>query len=417
MGMSGKLIFALDVGSSKIVSLVGSLGERVAILGISSYYFVNSKRNNDFTMMSNGLICDIERTGQKIAQTLHEAQINADCSTGSLITNISGNHLRSLNSQSLQEMGSLPVNAEIIRLLVEDAKRVDIPNSYDIIDYEVQEYLVDGEHLTLNPLELSCKTVESNVNLFLSGKIPLANLKKSIRYSSFEVAKIVPAPILSALAVLNDDEKELGCCLIDIGAGTTDVVVYQAGFVRYMVTIAVGGEDITRDIASVLKVARNLAEDLKLTHGSCNYHAVKSTNEGINLIDHRGESVLISRKLLNDVISERMKDILQIVKTQLDNNQLYDIIDSGLVITGGGALLTNLKEFASKFFDIKVSIGVPRYEGEFADIVCNPKFSTAIGALYFANEFMLYNKYADEFKFVAEHNSTLSKIKNFFKNM
>lgn len=414
--MSGKLIFSLDVGSSKVVSLVGSLGDRVNILGLSSCNFVNSKRNNDFTMMSNGLVCDIERAGHKISQALHEAQINADCSRGSVITNIAGNHLQSFNSQSLQEMGSLPVNAEIIRLLVEDARRADIPNTFEVIDYEVQEYLIDGEHLTVNPLDLSCRTVESNLTLFLSGKIPLANLKKSIRQSSFEISKIVPAPILSALAVLNAEEKELGCCVIDIGAGTTDVVVYESGFVRYMISIPIGGEDITRDIASVLKVARNLAEDLKLTHGACVHHAGKS-NEGISLIDHRGESILISRKLLNDVISERMKDILQIVKTQLNNSHLYDIIDSGVAITGGGALLNNIKEFAAKFFGVQVRIGIPRYEGDFADIVCNPKFSTAVGALYFANDFMLDNKYASEFKPISEHGSALGKIKNFFKNM
>lgn len=415
--MSGKLIFSLDVGSSKVISLVGSLGNKVNIVGMSRYHFVNASKNNDFTMMSNGLICDIERSSIRISQVLHEAQINADCSIGSVVANISGNHVRSVHSSSHQEMGSIPVNEEVIRLMLDESRKRELPLGYEVLDYEIQEYLIDSDRYAINPLDLSCNSIEANVNLFVCGKTPIANLRKTIYGSGFDLLKIIPAPILSGMAVLNRDEKELGCCLIDIGAGTTDVVVYESGFIRYLISIPLGGEDITRDIASVLKISRNLAEDLKLTHGYCGVHHEKHKNEGINIVDHRGDSVLISRKLLNEVISERIRDILEVVKNQLNNNNLCDIISSGIIITGGCALLGNIKEFAGKIFDAPVRIGAPDYVGELSDIVCDPRFSTAVGALYFANEYLLDYKSTYKSEADIEFGSVVNKIKNFFKNM
>ncbi len=415
--MSGKLIFGLDVGSSKIVSLVGSLGDKVEILGLSNYHFLNNKRSNDFSMLSNGLICEVERAGSKIAQTLHEAQISADCSTGSVITNISGNHLRNVYSHSRQELDGHHVTEDVIRYMINEAKQIAIPPTYEIIDYEIQEYLIDDDRYTVNPLNLSCHSVNANVNLFVAGKVPISNLKKAVSYSSYDIAKVVPSGILSGMAVLNNEEKELGCCLVDIGAGTTDIIVYENGFIRYMNSIPLGGEDITRDIASVLKVSRNLGEDLKLNYGSCNILGYgRHGSEGISITDHRGESIVISRKLLTDVITERVKDIFNIIKTQLNNNNLYAIINSGIVITGGSAQLNLIKEFAAQYFDVPVRIGIPDYHGDFADMVCNPKYATSLGALYFANSLLLENRIENEPAYGIGLGQALKKIKNIFKN-
>ena len=416
--MSTKLIFGLDVGSSKVVSLVGILGDKVEIIGLSSYHFVNSSRSNDFTLLGNGLICEVERVGGKIAKTLHEAQISADCSAGSLITNISGNHLRNIYTSSTRELNGQPVTEEVIRALIHDARQVTIPERYEVLDYEIQEYLVDDERYTLNPLDLSCDKIKANLNLLISAKTPIANLKKAISYSGYEIAKIVPAVILSALAVLNAEEKELGCCLIDIGAGTTDLVVYEKGFIRFMASIPLGGEDITRDLAAVLKVSRNLAEDLKLTYANCgNFASSRRESEGITLTDHRGGTTTIARKLLTDVVIERVKDILSVVRNQLNSNDLYAIISSGIVVTGGGAELGTLQEFAAEYFGLPVRIGMPDYCGDFADIVCNPKYATSVGALYFANSLLSAKRFENEPTLGMELGLVFKKIKNIFKNM
>ncbi|MDQ5921749.1 MAG: cell division protein FtsA, partial [Pseudomonadota bacterium] len=327
--MAKRMIFSLDIGSSKIVSMVGSIGDKVEIQGISNYYFVNNSRVNDFMNVSNGAICNLDAVERQSMQVLKEAQINADCSSGGVIVNIAGGNLRNLYSSSKLELKNQGITSDIMHKLIDNARQVHIPSQYEVLDFEVQEYLLDDENYAVNPIHLNANTVESHINLFLSGASQISNLRKILRYSGYELAKLVPSGILSGMAVLNYEEKELGCCLIDIGAGTTDVVVYENGFIRYLCSIPVGGENITRDIATVLKISRNLAEDIKLNYGGTSYSSTTSIGqkfgEGVVLTDHRGVNTTISRKLLIDVICERLKDIFDIVKSTLLKQKIYDI--------------------------------------------------------------------------------------------
>lgn len=391
--MTNRMLFSLDVGSSKIVSMAGSIGEKVEIHGISSYYFTNNSRANDFLSVSNGVICNLEVVGTKATQALNEARINADCSQGGVIVNMAGSNLCNYYSSSKIELKNQSITPEVMQRLIDNARQVSIPPQYEVLDFEVQEYLIDNENYAINPIHLNANIIESNTNLFLGGASQISNLRKIMRNSSYDLAKLVPSGILSGMAVLNHEEKELGCCLIDIGAGTTDIVVYENGFIRYLCSIPVGGENITRDIASVLKISRNLAEDIKLNYGGTSYTTTSGSpqkfGEGILLTDHRGINTTISRKLLIDVIRERLKDIFDVVKTTLNKQKIYDIINSGIVITGGSALLPNLEEFSKQYFDMPVRIGIPNYSGDFADLVTTPKYATSLGALYFAQEYML----------------------------
>ncbi len=376
--MTNRMIFSLDIGSSKVVSIAGSIGDKVEIHGISSNYFTNNSKVNDFLSVTNGVVCNLESIGVKADQSLNEARINADCTVGGVVLNIAGNHVGNRYSSSKLELNSQAVTSDIMQELMVSARQIALPPQYEILDYEVQEYLLDDENYAINPVHLTANTVESNLNLFLANTSQISNLKKILKYSGFSLAKLIPSGILSGMSVLNHEEKELGCCLIDIGAGTTDIVVYENGFIRYLCSIPVGGENITRDIASVLKISRNLAEDIKLNYGGTSY-ATTSTQkfaEGIVLTDHRGVNTSISRKLLIDVITERVKDIFEVVKSTLNKQKIYDIINSGIVITGGTALLPHIEEYAKQYFDTPVRIGLPNYVGDFADIVTNPKYAT-----------------------------------------
>lgn len=384
------MIFSLDIGNSKVVALVGSVGEETAIHGISSYYFTSNSKGNDFAGVQNGVICDLELIGRIVNQTLNEAKIDADCSIGSVIVNIAGSKVCSLYSMADIALDNQAVSVDNIQSLIDKACNKTLPDNYELLDYEVQEYLLDGENSVINPINLSAKKISSNVNLFLSNNSQITNLKNVIRYSGFGLAKIVPSGILSGMSVLNHEEKELGCCLLDIGAGTTDIVVYENGFIRYLHSIPLGGEDITRDIASVLKISRNLAEDVKLNYGGCSYVSnSQKFSEGISIADHRGVTTSISRKLLNDVITERLKDIFDVVKTGLSRQKIYDIINSGIVITGGVALLPNIEEFARAYFNMPIRIGVPECSGDFSEILTTPKHATSLGVFAFTKEYML----------------------------
>ncbi len=391
--MVNRMIFSLDIGSSKIVSLAGSIGEQVQICGIGNYYFTNNSKANDFLSVSNGVVCNLEEISIKATQSLNEAKINADCSMGGVILNIAGNYMCNRYTQSKIELNNQSVTPDVMQQLIDSARQMSIPPKFELLDYEVQEYLLDNENYAINPVHLSANIIESNINMFLTSVSQVDNMRKIIRHSGYSLAKLVPSGILSGMAVLNREEKELGCCLLDIGAGTTDIVVYENGFIRYLCSIPMGGENITRDISSVLKISRNLAEDIKLNYGGTSYSnnnlSVQKTGEGILLTDHRGVNTTISRKLLIDVIKERLKDIFDVTKSTLSKQKIYDIINSGIVITGGSSLLPNLEEFSKQYFNLPVRIGVPNYSGDFADLIATPKYATSLGALYFAQEYML----------------------------
>ncbi|TXH59770.1 MAG: cell division protein FtsA [Bacteroidia bacterium] len=388
--MSSKLMFSLDIGSSKIVSLVGTIGTpEIEILGVSSYYFVNNNKSNNLLCVRNGVVCDLEQVSGLVHQTLNEARINADCSIGGVIVNISGSKVKSLYSINSLELGNQAITDDIIKHLIDQGKQKSIPEDSDLLDYEVQEYVLDHEHYTINPIHLTAGTIEAHQNLFLASKNQTTNLTKVVKYSGFELARLVPSGILSGMSVLNQEEKELGCCLLDIGAGTTDMVIYENGFIRYLCSIPIAGEDITRDIAAVFKISRNLAEDIKLNHGSCMHRSSGRENDKISLTDHRGSNLLISHNLLVDVINERLKDIFEMVQALLKKQQIYDIINSGIVITGGSALLNSLSGVAHDYFQMPVRIGIPNYSGQLEQLIQTPKYATSLGTFYFANQYML----------------------------
>ena len=410
--MQNRIIFSLDIGSSKIVSLAGSIGEQVEVCGIGNYYFTNNSKANDFLSVSNGVVCNLEDVSIKSAQAINEARINADCSMGGVILNASGSSMYNRYTKSRVELKNQSITPEIMQQLIDSAYQTNIPPQLEVLDYEVQEYLLDDENYAINPIHLSANVIESNINMFLTNITQVDNMKKIIRHSGYGLAKLVPSGILSGMAVLNREEKELGCCLIDIGAGTTDIVVYENGFIRFLCSIPMGGENITRDITNVLKISRNLAEDVKLNYGGTSYtsNSTSKIGEGILITDHRGVNTTISRKLLIDVIKERLKDIFDVTKSTLSKQKIYDIINSGIVITGGTSLLPNLEEFAKQYFDLPVRIGIPNYSGDFADLIATPKYATSLGALYFAQEYMLHEITSNK----VGTNTFLNKIKGMF---
>ncbi len=384
-----KMLFSLDIGSSKIIALVGSIGETIEVHGVSNYYYTTSNKSNDYLNVNNGVVCNIETVSVKVLQVLNEAKINADCSSGGVIVNIAGSNVRSIYSKNRIDLNNTVITFDVMQQLITDARKMELPANYESLDYEVQEYILDGQNYSINPLHLTANSIESNINIFTAGRSAISNLKKIVRYSGFNLAKIVPSGVLSGMSVLHYEEKELGCCLIDIGAGTTDIVVYENGFIRYIYSIPIGGEDITRDISAVLKISRNLAEDIKINYGSCAYvDANYKLRENISVTDHRGLNIIISRKLLIDIINERLKEIFQLVKTEIHKQKIYDIISSGMVITGGTALLPSIEENARQYFNMPVRIGVPLYNGNFSDLITSPKYATSLGTLYFAKEYM-----------------------------
>ncbi len=389
--MKDRVAFSLDIGSSKIVSVSGVIGDGIKICGVANNFFVNNYKNNEFLIVNHGVICDLNSIIPKVNKVLNDVKRSADCSYGSVILNIASNQTKSICFQKNINLEDCKITKEVMHNLNLEINKINIPKSYEILDYEIQEYLLDNQFYTINPINMAATNIQSNVNMFISGTTQINNLKTSLKKSQFSLSKIVPSGVLSGMAVLNAEEKDLGCCLLDIGAGTTDIVVYQNGYIRYLYSIPLGGEDITTDIANVFKISRNLAEDIKLNYGAVNHSTIKNnlrTSGFIEINDQRGVKFNIQRKLLLDVISARIEEILKLVKTILDNNKVYDIIKSGFIITGGTSLISGMAGFAENLYNVPVRIGVPNYEGDYQDVILDPRYASVVGGLYFIKEYM-----------------------------
>lgn len=387
--MKNKILFALDIGGSKVVSLVGSVFDKVEVHGVSCNYFVNTAQNNEFFAMNQGHITNLDLISSKVTKVLNESKAMANCSRGGVVSAISGVEVRSLYAKSKINCTNQVLDNISLSKLIHEAKNMAVlPMNHQVLDYEIQEYVLNNDSYTVNPLGLVADTVEANVNLFITNQVQVTNMQKSITRSGFSLAKFVPASILSGMSVLSLEDKSIGCCLLDIGFTTTDLVIYEGGFVRSLFTIPIGSEHITQDLAKVLKISRNLAEDIKLNYGLAMMDKLK-IKDSIVITDHRGANLSFSHKLIINVINMRLKELFDLVKTYLIKQKIYDIISGGIIITGGGCELPQIDEFAHKLFNLPVRLGLPHYSGPYKEIVVSPKYATSLGTLYFAHEYML----------------------------
>ncbi len=411
--MTDKLIFGVDIGGSKVVAIVATVGEEILVTGMSTCYYAANEHDNN-QMVSAGVVVDINKVSEHVLHCLHEAKEMADCSYGSVVMNVSGSHVRNVYSIQEYNLNGESFNYDFMNKIIDDAKYQEIPNGFEILDYEVQEYLVNNDFYAKNPVDLACDEVVSHINLFVAKSINLKNLKKLLEKKSHcNVAKIVPSAILSASAVLTYEEKKSGTCVIDIGASTTDVVVYENGYVRELFVLPIGGSAIINDVRTSMKVSREVAEELVYNFGKCGVSL--SSTEKVKTLNHKGDYIELSLKRLNDVISHRVRDILLILKEQLVKDGVYDIIESGFVLTGGVALLNGIDKFTAEQFDAQARIGTPIYDGEFEEILQSPRYATAVGLVKLSQEFfdddVLNSDSGVEFKLVVD------KIKNIFKNI
>lgn len=387
--MKNKILFALDIGGSKAVALVGSVFEKVEVHGVSCNYFTNTAQNNEFFAMNQGHITNLDLITSKVTKVLNEARAMANCSAGGVVCSINGVSVKNIYSKSKINCTNEPIGSLKLTKLIDEATNMAVvPMHHQILDYEVQEYLLNNKSYTINPSGLVADTLEANINLFIADQNQAVNMQKAINGSGFKLAKFIPSSILTGMSVLVAEDKSIGCCLLDIGFTTTDLVIYEGGFVRALFTIPIGSEHITQDIAKVLKISRNLAEDIKLNYGVAMQDKLQA-NENISITDHAGNNLSFSHKLIISVINMRVKELFDLVKSYLSTNKIYDIISSGIIITGGGSLLAHIDEYAHKFFNLPVRLGLPHYSGPYKEIVVSPKYATSLGTLYFAHEYML----------------------------
>ncbi len=368
------LIVGLDIGTSKIVAMVAEMKAdgRYEIVGLGQH---ESKG------LRKGVVVNIESTVDSIQRALQEAEVMADCKIKSVYTGIAGSHIRSFSSSGMVAIRDKEVSESDVARVLDTAKAVNIPTDQQIVHVLPQEFIVDGQDDIREPIGMSGIRLEVKVHIVTGAVSAAQNIVKCVRRCGLEVMDLTLQPLASSLAVLSDDEKELGVALVDIGGGTTDIAIFTGGAIRHTAVIPIAGDQVTNDIAMALRTPSPDADEIKLRYGMAK-QALADPNEKFEvpgLGDREPRS--LSRQALAAVIEPRIEELFSLVHQEIRESGFEELLSSGVVLTGGTSLMPGMVELAEDIFLKPVRVGVPTYNGSLADMVRSPRFSTVVGLL------------------------------------
>ncbi len=368
------LLVALDIGTSKIVTLVAEITpeDTLNLIGMGSHPSRGLKK---------GVVVNIESTVNAIQRSLEEAELMADAKIKDVITGIAGSHIKSFNSHGMVAIKDKEVSQYDIDRVIETARAVNIPMEQQVLHILEQEFIIDGQGGVRQPLGMSGMRLEVKVHIVTGAVSAAQNIMKCVRRCGLEVRDLMLQPLASADAVLLEDERDLGVCLVDIGGGTTDMAVFTDGAIKHTSVIPIAGDQITNDIAMALRTPTKDAEELKIAHGVA-LRQLASSTEMIEVpgVGDRGPREL-SRQTLAEVIEPRVEELYSLIQRELRSSGLEELLSSGVVITGGSALMKGMVELGEEVFHMPVRVGMPNYNGALAEVVRNPRYSTGMGLL------------------------------------
>ena len=371
---SRKLIVGLDIGTSKIVAIVAEFISEgnFEVIGLGSYPSRGLKK---------GVVANIETTVNAIQRALEEAELMANCKINEVYTGIAGSHIRGFNSDGMVPIKDREVTERDVERVMEAAKAVNIPADQQILHILNQEFIIDGQEDVREPVGMSGIRLEVKVHIVTGAVSAAQNIMKCVHRCGLDVRDLILQPLASALAVLSEDEKELGVCLVDIGGGTTDIAVFTNGAIRHTAIIPIAGDQVTNDIAMALRTPTKSAEDIKCRYG-CALRSLADTQEMVEVPDvgNRGSRQL-SRQTLAEVIEPRIEELYCMVQAELRRSGFEELLSSGIVITGGSASLRGMVELGEEIFHMPVRLGLPNYHGNLKEVIHTPRYATGIGLI------------------------------------
>jgi cell division protein FtsA len=374
--MGNRMIVGLDIGTSKVVCIVGEISPEgeVDIVGIGSHPSRGLKK---------GVVVNIESTVQSIQRAVEEAELMAGCQIHSVYAGIAGSHIRSLNSHGIVAIRDREVFQPDIDRVIDAAQAVAIPADQKILHILPQEYVIDTQEGVKEPLGMSGVRLEAKVHLVTCAVNAAQNIEKCIRRCGLEVQDVILEQLASGYAVLTEDEKDLGVCLVDIGGGTTDIAIFTDGAIRHTAVIPIAGDQVTNDIAMALRTPTPHAEEIKIKY-ACALASLAGENETIK-VPSVGDRVDrdLSRQALAEVVEPRYDELFTLIQAELRRSGFEDLIAAGVVLTGGTSKMEGVVELAEEIFHMPVSIGRPQGVTGLTDIVRNPIYSTAVGLLLY----------------------------------
>jgi len=372
------LIVGLDIGTSKVVAIVGEIKpeREIEIIGIGSHPSRGLKK---------GVVVNIESTVQSIQRAVEEAELMAGCEIHSVHAGIAGSHIRSLNSHGIVAIKDHEVAYGDVERVIDAARAVAIPADQKIRHILPQEFIIDEQEGIKEPVGMSGVRLEARVHMVTGAVSAAQNIVKCVRRCGLEVDDLILEQLSSSYAVLSDDEKELGVCLVDIGGGTTDIAIFTDGSIRHTAVIPIAGDQVTNDIAVALRTPTQHAEDIKVKY-ACALTQLAADDETIEVpsIGDR-PSRRLSRQTLAEVVEPRYEELLTLVQAELRRSGFEDLIPGGVVLTGGSSKMEGLIDLAEEVFHMPVRLGFPQYITGLVDVVRNPIYATGVGLLLFGS--------------------------------
>lgn len=375
---NSEIIVGLDIGTTKIACIVGEVTEDgVDIIGIGTAPSKGMRRGN---------VVNIDATVAAIQQAVDEAENMAGCEITSVYAAISGPHVRGLNKNGIVAVKDKEIRYADISRVIDAAKAVRIDMDREVLHVLPQQYVVDDQDGIRDPLGMAGVRLEAKVHIVTAPIAAAQNVVRCANRCNLQVADIVLESFAAAHAVLEDDEKELGVCLVDVGGGTCDIMVFDTGAIVHTAVLPIGGGHVTNDIAIGLRTPLDAAEKIKRKYGCAWPHAVDA-NDTIEVPSTGGRGPRSERRAkLVEMIEPRITEMFEMVRMNLERNGVYDNLGAGVVLTGGATAMEGMVEIAEQALGLPTRRGAPTKIGGLVDVVRSPSFSTGVGLVMFGAE-------------------------------
>ena len=384
MGMD--IIVGLDIGTTKICAVVGEVRpEGLEIIGMGSHPSEGLRK---------GVVINIENTVNSIKAAIEEAETMAGCEIGSVYAGIAGGHIEGVNKPGIIALKEKEVTKKDIERVIETASAVAVPMDREVIHTLVQEFIVDDQDGIVDPLGMSGVRLEAKVHIVTGAVTSAQNIIKCANRAGLDVYDIVLESLASSEAVLSKEERNLGAALIDFGGGTTDLALFSKGAIKHTSVLALGGDNLTYDIAVGLRTPKLEAEKIKIKYGSA-LSSLIGKDETIEVPGVGGRKPrTLSRQILGEILEPRVEEIFTLIYQELVRSGYDELASSGVVVTGGSAELPGVSEMAEQIFNAPARVGYPEEIDGLVDLINKPMYATAVGlVLYGAKTYKQKKKF------------------------
>jgi len=407
MAANENIVVGLDIGTTKICAVVGELsGGEINIIGIGTYPSIGLRK---------GVVVNIESTVESIKKAVEEAELMAGCEIRSVYAGIAGGHITSFNSRGIIAIKGPEITAVDVERVIDAARAVAIPMDREVIHVLPQEYIVDDQIGIQNPVGMAGVRLEAKIHIVTGAVTSAHNIVKCANRSGLDVCDIVLESLASGEAVLTQEERELGAALLDLGGGTSDLAIFAGKNIRHTFVLALGGNNLTNDIAVGLRAPLSEAEKIKKKYGLCLTRNINS-EEIIEVPGMGGRPARkLPRQILGEILEPRMEEMFELIKREIYRVSMENVPASGIVLTGGTALLEGATEIAEAVLNLPSRMGKPMGIGGLVDVVNNPMYATGVGLVLYGARHQPEKKFRIRDRNI--FNRIVSRMKRWFKEV